>query len=76
MAIERGVLEDTWQESPEDIYALTRSPETCPNEPAYVEVEFDQGVPVKANGVEMPLVELIESVETIAGDFAVAGFAE
>jgi argininosuccinate synthase len=66
-SIERGGLEDTWQESPEDIYALTRSPQTCPNEPAYVEVEFEQGVPVRANGVEMPLIELIESVETIAG---------
>src|SRR5215216_5102857 len=66
-SIERGVLEDTWQESPEDIYALTRSPQSCPNEPAYVEVEFESGVPVKANGVEMPLVELIESVEIIAG---------
>ena len=58
-SIERGVLEDPWQESPEDIYALTRSPQTCPNEPAYVEV--------RANGIEMPLIELIESVETIAG---------
>jgi argininosuccinate synthase len=66
-SIERGVLEDPWQESPEDIYALTRSPQTCPNEPAYVEVEFDRGVPVRANGIEMPLIELIESVETIAG---------
>jgi len=66
-SIERGVLEDPWQESPEDIYALTRSPQTCPNEPAYVEVEFEGGVPVRANGIEMPLVELIESVETIAG---------
>ena len=66
-SIERGVLEDPWQESPEDIYALTRSPQTCPNEPAYVEVEFERGVPVRANGIEMPLVELIESVETIAG---------
>jgi argininosuccinate synthase len=66
-SIERGVLEDTWQESPEDIYALTRSPQTCPSEPAYVEVEFEQGVPVRANGIEMPLVELIESIETIAG---------
>ena len=59
-SIERGVLEDPWQESPEDIYALTRSPQTCPNEPAYVEVEFERGVPVRANGIEMPLVELIE----------------
>jgi len=66
-SIERGVLEDPWQESPEDIYALTRSPRDCPNEPAYVEVEFESGVPLRANGIEMPLVELIESVETIAG---------
>ena len=66
-SIERGVLEDSWQESPEDIYALTRSPQDCPDEPAYVEIEFDGGVPVRANGIEMPLVELIESLETIAG---------
>jgi argininosuccinate synthase len=66
-SIERGVLEDPWQESPEDIYALTRSPRDCPDEPAYVEIEFEQGIPVRANGIEMPLIELIESVETIAG---------
>jgi argininosuccinate synthase len=66
-SIERGVLEDLWQESPEDIYALTRAPHDCPNEPAYIEIEFEQGVPLRANGVEMPLVELIESLETIAG---------
>jgi argininosuccinate synthase len=66
-SIERGVLEDPWQESPEDIYALTRAPQDCPNEPAYIEVEFEHGVPLRANGIEMPLVELIESIETIAG---------
>jgi len=66
-SIERGVLEDAWQESPEDIYALTRAPRDCPDEPAYVEIEFEGGMPLRANGIEMPLVELIESVETIAG---------
>ena len=66
-SIEQGPLEDLWQESPEDIYTLTRSPLSCPNEPAYVEIEFEQGVPLRANGVEMPIVELIESLETIAG---------
>jgi argininosuccinate synthase len=70
-SIERGVLEDPWQESPEDIYTLTRAARDCPNEPAYVEIEFDQGVPLRANGVEMPLVELIESLETIAGSHGV-----
>jgi argininosuccinate synthase len=66
-SIERGVLEDFWQESPEEIYSLTRAPRDCPGEPAYVEIEFEHGVPRRANGVEMPLVELIESLETIAG---------
>jgi len=66
-SIERGSLDDVWQESPEDIYTLTRSPRDCPDEPAYVEIEFDKGVPIRANGIEMSLIELIESVETIAG---------
>jgi argininosuccinate synthase len=66
-SIECGVLEDPWAEPPEEIYTLTRAPQHCPDEPAYVEIDFDRGVPVRANGIDMPLVELIESLETIAG---------
>ncbi len=66
-SIECGVLEDAWEEPPADIYALTRPPHQCPDEPAYIEIDFDRGVPVRANGIDMALVELIESLETIAG---------
>jgi argininosuccinate synthase len=66
-SIARGVLEDPSKEPPDDIYLLTRSPQQCPDEPAYIEIEFEKGVPLRANGIEMPLVELIESIETIAG---------
>jgi argininosuccinate synthase len=66
-SIECGALEDPWTEAPEDVYALTRAPQASPNEPAYIEIEFERGVPVRANGIDMPLVELIESLETIAG---------
>ena len=66
-SIECGVLEDPWVEPPEDIYALTKSPMAAPDVPAYVEVEFTSGVPTKVNGVSMPLTELINSLETIAG---------
>ncbi len=66
-SIECGVLEDPWKEPPDDIYSLTKSPADCPNTPAYVEIEFERGVPVKVNGVAMSLVELISSLETIAG---------
>jgi argininosuccinate synthase len=70
-AIECGVLEDPWSEPPEEIYALTRSPADSPDAPAYVEIEFAAGVPTQINGVAMPLVELVGSLETIAGGHGV-----
>jgi argininosuccinate synthase len=66
-SIECGVLEDPWSEPPEDIYTLTKSPAEAPAVPAYVEIEWQEGVPTAVNGVEMSLVELINSLETIAG---------
>jgi len=66
-SIECGILEDPWQEPPDDIYTLTKSPAEAPDRPACVELEFQQGVPVKINDVSMGLVELIQSLATIAG---------
>ena len=65
-SLERGGLEDAWQEPPEDMFALTRSVAECPNEPAYVHIAFDGGVPTAINGVTMPLEELVASLRTIA----------
>jgi argininosuccinate synthase len=66
-SIECGVLEDPWNEPPDEIYTLTKAPASAPAAPAYVEITWHAGVPVAINGVEMPLVELIDSLETIAG---------
>jgi argininosuccinate synthase len=66
-SVECGVLEDPWSEAPEEIYTLTKSPVQAPDTGAYVEVEWEKGVPVSINGVAMPLTELIGSLETIAG---------
>ena len=66
-SIECGVLEDPWVEPPDDIYSLTRPPAECPDEPAYVEIAFSRGRPSAINGVEMPLIDLIASLGTIAG---------
>ena len=70
-SIECGTLEDPWQEPPEEIYTLTRAPRQCPDEPAYVEITFEQGVPAAINGVTMPFVELVDSLGTIAGTHGV-----
>jgi argininosuccinate synthase len=70
-SIECGVLEDPWQEPPEEIYTVTRSARESPDAPAYVEVDFEQGVPTAVNGIPMPFIELIDSLSTIAGEHGV-----
>jgi argininosuccinate synthase len=62
-----GVLDDPWAEAPESIYQLTKPATEGPDTPAIVDIDFERGVPTKINGVAMPLVELIQSLETIAG---------
>jgi len=66
-AIECGtVSDDDWREPPDEIYTLTRPARECPDEPAYVDIAFDRGVPAAINGVAMPMMELIASLGTIA----------
>src|SRR5947199_9939235 len=43
---EAGVLEDPWDEPPEDAYGWTVNPQKAPNEPEYLEIEFERGLPV------------------------------
>ncbi len=64
---EAGVLEDPWQEPPDDVYALTVSPAQAPAQPAYVEVSFDQGVPVALDGTSQDPVTLIHTLNRLGG---------
>ncbi len=64
--IECAPLDDSWQEPPEELFTLTRPARSCPDEPAYVELAFERGVPSSINGVALPLAELIASLGHIA----------
>ena len=66
-AIECGVLEDTWNTPPADIWTMTKNPEDCPNDPETVVIGFKGGVPCSVNGVEMPLLDVILKANEIAG---------
>ena len=68
---ECGVLEDPWVEPPADAYAWTVDPAKAPDEPAYVEIEFDQGRPVRLNGKEIDGVPLIEQLHKTGGEHGV-----
>ena len=70
-SIQRGILEDPWVEPPAGLFALTKDQRQCPDEPAYIELQFERGVPVAVNGVAMPFMDVIASVGTIAGDHGV-----
>jgi len=70
-SIECGALDDPWEEPTEDIYILTKEPSESPDRPAYVEIAFERGVPVSINGIAMSMVELVSSLDTIAGAHAV-----
>lgn len=67
MAIEAGHLEDPWTEPLEEVYQLTKSIEDAPNEPEYVEIGFEQGIPVSLNGETLGGIELIRRLNQIAG---------
>ena len=69
-AIEAGILEDPWVAPPEEPYALTVDPVGEPA-PTEVVVGFEQGVPVSLDGVELPLAELITSLNGLAGAYGI-----
>jgi argininosuccinate synthase len=52
---------------PTRVFDRVKSPAEPPDMPAHVDLEFERGVPVRINDVEMSLIELISSLETIAG---------
>ena len=64
---EGGILEDTWAEPKEDMFVLTVSPETAPDSPTYVEIEFEKGAPVSIDGVAMSPAVLLDHMNTVAG---------
>jgi argininosuccinate synthase len=70
-SIECGILEDPWAEPPEEVFAWTKSPADAPDEPAYVEIDFENGVPVSLDGREMDGVSLIQGLNQLAGEHGV-----
>ncbi len=74
IAIEAGILENPWQEPPEDAYVMTKGLDRVPKKPRYIEIDFVKGVPVKLNGVSKSLLDMIESLNQIAGEYGVGRF--
>ena len=70
-SIECGVLEDPWNEPPEDVFLWTMSPEKTPANPAYLDIGFDHGIPVSLDGQKLEPVALVQKVHDLAGQHGV-----
>jgi argininosuccinate synthase len=62
---EGKLLEDPWEESPEYVYSRTDSPENAPEEPTYIEIEFEKGDPVAIDGVRMSPATLLTKLNEL-----------
>ncbi|RKY78512.1 argininosuccinate synthase [candidate division KSB1 bacterium] len=68
MSFEGGKLEDPWCEPPRDTYLLTVPIEEAPDQPTYIEIYFEQGIPRKIDGQEYGPVRLVEILNKVAGE--------
>ncbi|BAY31982.1 argininosuccinate synthase [Nostoc carneum NIES-2107] len=70
-SIEAGVLEDPAFEPPEEIYEMTKAIANTPDQPEYIEIGFQNGIPTTLNGVAKNPVELIEQLNQLAGNHGI-----
>jgi len=71
VSIECGVLEDPWEEPPEDAYLWTRSFKNTPEEEFKLEIFFENGIPISINGITMNKVNLIKKLNKIGGKYGI-----
>ncbi|WP_281950843.1 argininosuccinate synthase [Nitrosophilus kaiyonis] len=59
ISYEGGILEDPWNEPEEDMWRWTNSIQEAPNEPEYIEIEFEKGDPVAINSEALSPASLL-----------------
>ena len=64
---EGGILEDPWVEPEEEMFCLTVAPEAAPDEPLYLLLDFEKGVPVAIDGENLGPVELLTRLNELGG---------
>jgi argininosuccinate synthase len=69
-SIEAGVIEDAWAAPPADAWALTADPDGAPKA-TEVTIGFEYGLPVALEGDELPLAELVATLNARAGAYGV-----
>jgi argininosuccinate synthase len=67
ISFEGGILEDPWSAPPEDMFILSVSPEKAPDRPTFVEIDFEDGVPVRIDGKAYSPANLLSRLNELGG---------
>lgn len=67
ISYEGGILEDPWNEAPEEIFTLTASPQDAPDKPEIVEITFNNGNPVAINDRSLSPANLFSILNMMGG---------
>jgi argininosuccinate synthase len=68
ISFEGGILEDPWNEPPEDMFLLSKSPQKAPDKVTTIEIEYDQGNPVAIDGQKLSPAKLLAKLNEIGGE--------
>ncbi len=69
-AIEGGVLENAYNEPPDDAFIWVKT-KNLPDKPQYLEIKFKNGIPIVVDGKNLKPIELIEYINKKAGSCGV-----
>ena len=65
---EGGNLESPWNEHLDSIHVLSVPPEKAPDKATYVEIDFEEGIPVAVDGKKMSPIELMTILNRLGGE--------
>src|SRR5205823_12588891 len=71
VSYEGGILEDPWREPDAAMFQMTKDPRRAPEEPRYLEIEFERGVPVALDGERLTPAALLTRANQVAGEHGV-----
>ncbi|MDR2770435.1 MAG: argininosuccinate synthase [Clostridiales Family XIII bacterium] len=65
---EGGNLESPWNEHSDDIHVMSVPAEKAPDRPAFIEIDFEKGVPVGLNGQRTKPIALVAELNRVGGE--------
>ena len=67
ISYEGDILEDPWAEPEDDMWRWTVSPESAPDQPTYIELDFERGDIVAIDGQAMSPATVLEQLNKVGG---------